>query len=136
MNVLFWRRPAVEEGGVVYLLVISLLICVSISKRMTSITHKETNLKSKTQDDESMIMTCENKTSEVYTNHSLIASPPYPSPTFSVNCHFSSPLFFSLLGTCVWLLCMLFGGVIWLYMFKNHCAYSHIVFVLLNYLNK
>ncbi|KAG4928444.1 hypothetical protein JHK85_054930 [Glycine max] len=26
---------------------------------MTSITHKETNLKSKTQDDESMIMTCQ-----------------------------------------------------------------------------
>lgn len=76
-----------------YLLVISLLICVSISKGMTNITHKETN-----QDDESMIMTCENKTSEVYTNHSLIASPPYPSPTFSVNCHFFPLYFFLCLG--------------------------------------
>ena len=76
-----------------YLLVISLLICVSISKGMTNITHKETN-----QDDESMIMTCENKTSEVYTNHSLMASLPYPSPTFSVNCHFFPLYFFLCLG--------------------------------------
>ncbi|KAL5155531.1 hypothetical protein HKD37_19G054603 [Glycine soja] len=39
---------------------------------MTSITHKETNLKSKTQDDESMIMTCENKTSEVRVAHLMV----------------------------------------------------------------